>query len=224
MALESLRRSWQRVVFLLVGCAGALVVRILMSTLRLDVEGEEKLNRLRSRGQKVIYTFWHGQMLILTFTHRYQDIHILISDHRDGEIIAQVTRRLGFSSVRGSTSSGGVKAVLNILTKLNNRYDMAITPDGPLGPRWKVQQGALYIAQKTGLPIIPVATGTDRYWEFETWDRFRIPKPFSRALLLYGDPVIVSADLDKNGIQAKMVELEERLTALSRELEAKLEG
>lgn len=223
MTTASLKQPYRKLIFLLIGCIGSLIVRFLVSTLRVRVEGDEKMREFRRRGQKVIYTFWHGQMLILTYTHRYQDIHILISDHRDGEIIAQVTRRLGFSSVRGSTTHGSVKAVLNILTKLNNRYDIAITPDGPLGPRWKVQQGVIYIAQKTGLPIIPVASGTNRFWELETWDCFRVPKPFSSALLLYGDPVFVPDDAGKEGIQIKIAELEEKLVCLSRDLEEKLE-
>ncbi|MFQ6104157.1 MAG: lysophospholipid acyltransferase family protein [Candidatus Glassbacteria bacterium] len=204
------------------GYIGALMIKLLMCTLRISIEGQEKLDAIHVRGGKVIYTFWHGQMLILTYTHRNNNIHIVISNHRDGEIIAQITKRLGFSSIRGSTTRGGAKVILNILTKLNNKYDIAITPDGPKGPRCKVQPGVIYIAQKTGLPIVPFVNGTDSFWELQTWDRFRVPKPFSRALIIYGDPIIVPAELDREGIALKSLELEEKLHSLSRELDERL--
>jgi hypothetical protein len=211
-----------KVLYPAIGYAGAAVVRLLIGSLRMTIDGEEKLRTGLGNGQKVIYTFWHGQMLIVAFTHRHRGIHILISDHRDGEIISRITRRLGFSSIRGSTTRGGARAVMSILTKLNDRFNLAITPDGPRGPRWKVQQGVIYIAQKTGLPIVPFVNGTEKYWELSTWDRFRIPKPFSRGFLIYGDPLVVPKDLDREGVRRKVQELEDRLISLNRELDARL--
>jgi lysophospholipid acyltransferase (LPLAT)-like uncharacterized protein len=216
------QREFGTLLYPCIGWIGSLVVRILIGSLRMKIEGEEKIGAIIGRGNKVIYAFWHGQMLSVAYTHRHRNIHILISDHRDGEIISQITKRLGFSSIRGSTTRGGARAVMNILTKLNDRFHLAITPDGPRGPRWKVQQGVIYIAQKTGLPIVPFVNGTDRFWELSTWDRFRIPKPFSKGLVIYGDPLMVPGDLDRDGVRRKVNELEDRLVSLSRELDARL--
>lgn len=218
VARAALRKS----LYSLIGYFGALLVKMLIGSLRMSVEGEEKLEPITRNGAKVIYSFWHGQMLIVAYSHRHKNIHILISDHRDGEIISRITSRLGFSSIRGSSTRGGARAVMNILTKLNNRFHIAITPDGPRGPRWKVQQGVIYIAQKTGLPIVPFVTGTDRFWELETWDRFRVPKPFSRGLIIYGDPLVVPGNLDREGVRKSVLELEERLVSLSCELDRRL--
>ncbi len=206
----------------IVGFCGSLVIRLLIGSLRITVDGEAKLEEIHAKGQKVIYTFWHGQLLILAYTLRGKNIHSIISDHRDGEMLVQVIRWLGFASVRGSTTKGGARVILNILNKLNNRYDLAITPDGPRGPRWKVQQGVIYIAQKTGLPIIPFVNGTDRFWELRSWDRFRVPKPFSKGLIIYGNPLYVPKNIDKDGFHKKVEELEEELISLSLELDRRM--
>jgi len=205
-----------------IGILGSILARALVMTLRVTFEGEEKLERIRANKQKIIYALWHGQLLILTCLLRNRDIHPIISEHRDGEMVARVVKRLGYTPVRGSSTRGGVKVLLEILTKLGNKYDLAITPDGPRGPRWKVQQGVVFLAQKTGLPIVPSANGAERFWELKSWDRFRIPKPFSRALVLYGDPIFIPAELDREGHNELMKTLEETLIALSQELDKSL--
>lgn len=216
------RKLADRILLCLAGVLGSLLIRILIGSLRMTIENGEPIRGMRSRGQKVIYAFWHSQILINAYVLRNMLIHPIISEHRDGEIIARIIEPLGFPSVRGSTTRGGVKVILNILTRLNNRYDLAITPDGPLGPRWKVQQGVIYIAQKTGLPIVPLANGSDRYWEFNSWDKFRIPKPFSRSMVIYGDPITIPRDLGRDEYQDKMKDLEEKLISLSMELYKRL--
>jgi len=205
-----------------IGIFGSLLIQALVMSLRMTVEGEEKLNNIHSKGGKVIYSLWHGQLLIFASALRNKNVHPVISEHRDGEMIAQVTRRLGYSPIRGSSTRGGVKVLLKILTKLGDRYNLAITPDGPRGPRWKVQQGVIFLAQKTGLPIIPSVNGTDRFWELKSWDRFRIPKPFSRGLMLYGDPMFISPEQGREEHIELMNVLEEKMVALSIELEERL--
>jgi len=217
-----MRSSLDRLLLNMIGFFGSIVIRVLMMTLRITIEGEEKLQEIPARNGKVIYALWHAQLLIHIYNLRNKNIHPVISEHRDGEMIAQVTRRMGYVPIRGSSTRGGVKVLLRILTKLGNRYDLAITPDGPRGPRWKVQQGVIFLAQKTGLPIIPIANGTDRFWELKSWDRFRIPKPFSKALLLCGDPIFIPAELEREDHVGLMKQLENNLVALSIEIEKRL--
>jgi lysophospholipid acyltransferase (LPLAT)-like uncharacterized protein len=217
-----MRSSLDKLLLNMIGLFGSIVIRVMMRTLRITVEGEEKLQEIPSRNGKVIYALWHGQLFMHTYYFRKRNIHPVISEHRDGEMIAQITRRMGYVPIRGSSTRGGVKVLLRILTKLGNRYDLAITPDGPRGPRWKVQQGVIFLAQKTGLPIIPIVTGTDRFWELKSWDRFRIPKPFSKALLLYGDPIFIPAELEREGHVGLMKKLENNMFAMSIELEKRL--
>ena len=99
--------------------------------------------RLVKNRENFIYAFWHGRMLILCFSHRWQKIHVLISQHRDGELIARIIALLGFGSVRGSSTRGGTKAIFQMADKNLGGYDVAVTPDGPRGPRYEVQPGVI---------------------------------------------------------------------------------
>ena len=134
-------------------------------------------------------------MLVPAYVGRNKNIQVLISQHSDGEYIAQVIKRLGFGVIRGSTTRGGARAVKAMVDKIREGYPVAITPDGPRGPRLVVQPGSIYLSQKTRLPIIPTTVGLSRYWKLPSLDEFRIPKPFSRALMMYGDPIHIPSKL-----------------------------
>jgi len=179
--------------FFIAGILGAWLIRLLASTVRIydDPKGFNK----KAKTRHVIYTFWHCMMLIPAYVCRDSNIQVLISQHSDGEYIAQVIKRLGYGAIRGSTTRGGRRAVKAMIDKVREGYSVAITPDGPRGPRFVVQPGSIYLSQKTGLPIVPAAIGLSRYWKLPSWDEFRIPKPFSRALIMYGDPIYIPPDL-----------------------------
>ena len=136
-----------------------------------------------------IYAFWHCMMLIPPSSAERARYRVLISQHSDGEYIARVIKKLGFGVIRGSTTRGGMRAIKALVDKIREGYPVAITPDGPRGPRFCCSAWKYLSRQKTQLPIIPMVVGLASYWTLPSWDKFRIPKPFSRALMLYGDPI-----------------------------------
>jgi lysophospholipid acyltransferase (LPLAT)-like uncharacterized protein len=172
---------------------GYHAVVALASTWRRRTVNREAVDALRAKGEPLLFAFWHGQMLPLLYQHRDEGVASLISSHRDGELIAQVAHRLGYRSVRGSTSRGGGRALLGMVRELVSRREVAVTPDGPRGPAEKFASGALVAAQRAGAWIIPVAATADRAWRLRSWDRFMVPKPFARVMVAYGPPTKVQA-------------------------------
>jgi lysophospholipid acyltransferase (LPLAT)-like uncharacterized protein len=186
---------------------GSLIVLVLGATLRVRRIGR------RDPGRGVIYAFWHGRLLIPLFTHRGRGISILVSQHRDGEIISRVTRILGYDPVRGSTTRGGARALRQMIRRARDGRCLAVTPDGPRGPRHVFQSGTVKLAQLTGYPILPVGIGVDRKKELSSWDRFTIPLPFSRCVYVYGNPMPIKETDDPESAAALAAERLESLTA-----------
>lgn len=205
----------ERAVLFLISRLGALFILLVGITWRLQIFGDENVQGVWARGKNVIYAFWHGRMLALCYSHRRQNIHIMVSEHRDGEIIARIVRLLGFVPVRGSTTRGGLKALFQIAGRIGTGKDVAITPDGPKGPRWRVQPGVIALAQRTGMPIIPAANGVSFGKIVLSWDRFVIPMPFSRVAVLLGSPIYVPRKICAEDVEAKRVELEKALQELT---------
>jgi len=173
-----------------------LVFLFLVNTTRWQVVGTPYA---AANPQRNLYTFWHARMLMIPRLSRDRLWHgyMLISEHRDGGFIADAMHLLGIDTVRGSTTRGGARAMLKMLraVKNENRH-LAITPDGPKGPREVVQKGTIQLAMKAELPIVPVCYATKRHWRINSWDRFYIPQPFSRGVFVMGDPIILAADED----------------------------
>jgi lysophospholipid acyltransferase (LPLAT)-like uncharacterized protein len=194
--------------------AGSLLFRALASTWRLRVINAEPHRAVRSSGQPVIYTFWHGTMLPLLWQHRREGVAILISEHGDGEIIARIAHSLGYRSVRGSSSRGGERAILGTARELESGRDVAFTPDGPRGPRESFAPGALIVSQRTGAPLVLITVDAPRAWRLKSWDRFLIPKPFARVTIAYEAPLRVEA-ADARAAAAQAPLWQERLRALA---------
>jgi lysophospholipid acyltransferase (LPLAT)-like uncharacterized protein len=184
------RRDWKLSVT--VGL-GALVIRALASTWRYRVTNADGMRALRSRRQPFIFAFWHGTMLPLVWLHRGEGVPVVISEHRDGEIIARIVERFGFTTIRGSTTRGAARALLGIVRELEAGSEVAVTPDGPRGPARKFASGALVAAQRVGVPIVCIGVSASRAWRLKSWDSFMIPKPFSRVCIAYAVPTCVSA-------------------------------
>jgi len=136
---------------------GAGIIRMLAHSMRLIVQGQEQVDALHSRGQPVIIAFWHAQQLMMPLAYRGREAHILISQHRDGELISQIVARFGLRSVRGSSTRGGVLAMRELIRLGRSGVDLVVTPDGPKGPRQVAKLGVIQLAKATGLPIIPLA-------------------------------------------------------------------
>lgn len=172
---------------------GAVVIRALAATWRIRVIGDGALRNERVAKRPVIIVLWHGQMLPLLYQHRGEGVSILISEHRDGELIARVAESFGHRTVRGSTTRGAGRALLALVREVERGHDIAVTPDGPRGPARSFAPGALVVAQRTGAAIIPATVVAWRAWRLRSWDRFLIPYPFARVVISYGDGAHVTA-------------------------------
>lgn len=173
--------------------AGGGVLRVLASTWRYRVVDEHRLESLRADRTSFIFSLWHGQLLPLIWHHRNQRVAILVSEHKDGELIARIAESIGYRLIRGSTTRGGGRALLALVRELDAGQEVAVTPDGPKGPAGTYAPGALAAAQRSGAPILPVAAHADRAWRLSSWDGFVIPKPFARVTVAYGPPARVDA-------------------------------
>lgn len=174
--------------------AGGSVIRALAVTWRYRTVDDEAVRRLRSEKTPILFALWHGQMLPLLWYHRDQGVAVLVSEHRDGEVIAQILQQMGYGLLRGSTSRGAGRALIGLVRALKDGNDVAITPDGPRGPRHKFAPGAVVAAHRSGAPIVPAVAHVDRFWKLSTWDGFIVPKPFARITIAYGPPTFVAAD------------------------------
>lgn len=174
---------------------GTLLLRALAGTWRIRIQGRTPSASRQAAGESaIILSLWHGQMLPILCAHRGEPCTVLVSEHRDGEIIARILGAFGFSAARGSSSRGGSRALLELVQLVRAGHDIAITPDGPRGPRRTMAPGALLIAQRASASIIPLVAHADRKWVLRSWDAFEIPKPFARVTVLYDQPQRVQAD------------------------------
>jgi lysophospholipid acyltransferase (LPLAT)-like uncharacterized protein len=169
---------------------GGALLKLLGMTWRGTSHGREVILARAARGERTVYTLWHGEMLPILYYHRIWT-GVMISEHRDGEIIARVVRKFGAFAFRGSSSRGGARALLEGVRLIRSGVDVAITPDGPRGPRHSFAPGALLLAYRAGAPIATITVHVDRTWQLGSWDGFIIPKPFARVTVVYGTPVAV---------------------------------
>ena len=171
---------------------GVPLVRLLGRTWRIRVvSGESSVERLRRERRPIVFALWHGDMLPLLYQHRGEGVCVLISEHRDGELIARIAESLGFRTVRGSTTRGASRALVGLTRELRDGHDIAVTPDGPRGPSRSFAPGALIAAQRARAPVIAVGLAAKSGWRLGSWDRFVIPKPFSSVRIAYSDPVLL---------------------------------
>lgn len=155
----------------------ARTIRLLGHTMRMSTVGGDTVDELYRQGKHIIIAFWHGRQLMMPLAYRGQQASILISQHRDGEIIARIMRNFGFQSIRGSSTRGGLRATRQLLKAGRNGGDLVVTPDGPKGPACRVQSGVIYLAKATGLPIIPLTFACSKKKSFQAGIAFRFPIP-----------------------------------------------
>ena len=188
---------------------------IIGKTLRLKQYGSDS-EFYRDDGKPLIYTVWHGRMLIPIYCKRNRNVNVLVSQHRDGELISSSLYASGHTVVRGSTSRGGARALVKLIRIARRGEKVAFTPDGPRGPKWKLQKGVIYLAAKSGVPIVPI-TGSSRFAHyFKSWDSFLLPIPFSKAVLMIGEPYFVTGGVDEENIEFHRAEVEKILVELTR--------
>jgi lysophospholipid acyltransferase (LPLAT)-like uncharacterized protein len=181
----------------------AQVIRLWMGTLRFRhrAEGENPSPYRRDLKGRWLYCLWHETLLAPTYWYSHCSLSVLISQHGDGDLIAAACAPLGIGVVRGSTTRNGAPA-LRQLVQAARFHHLVMTPDGPRGPRRQVQAGVVYLAARTGLPIVPVGFGFARAWRVRSWDRFALPRPFSAVWAVTGAPIVVPPDVDRTELEA----------------------
>jgi Kdo2-lipid IVA 3' secondary acyltransferase len=175
---------------------GGPLLRLLAMTWRFEEVNAVPWRALRASGKPFIFTLWHGHLLAQTWLRRRERITVMISEHRDGEIIARLVESWGYRTVRGSTSRGAGRALLGMVRELQSGKEFAITPDGPRGPAGEAQPGVLLASARAQVPIVTMRSEVSRAWRLRSWDRFMIPKPFARVRVTYGDPWVAPATDD----------------------------
>jgi hypothetical protein len=162
--------------------------------------------------------FWHGQLLPLVHIHRGEGIVVLGSEHDDGEYITRIIERSGFGAVRGSSTRGGTTGLRGLVRAARAGRDLALTPDGPRGPRGELKPGALLVAQLAGLPIVPLAVGASRGWRLKSWDGLLVPGPLSTIRVEYLPPRFVPREASRDEIATMADDIGGELNELTRRL------
>lgn len=171
---------------------------------------------LEKQGKNYIYAGWHNQQMFVLYPYRGQKICALVSQSKDGEYMARLLPFFGIKAVRGSSSRGGAKALIGMIRAVEEGYHPMFTPDGPRGPVYQVHPGILYLARKTGLPIIPAATALSHKFKVKSWDKMRIPLPFGKTAFFYGKAIYIAPDTN---LDTAAVELKNELDRLSEQAE-----
>ena len=192
---------------------GAMIVRMLAHTVRIRRE-EATASALWRAGTPAIYAVWHGRILLLPYLYGWRRARVLASRSRDGELLTRFVAHFGLESVRGSSSQGGAEAIRLLARSLGEGRDVVVVPDGPRGPLETVKSGIVTLARLSGAPVVPMALGASAEWRLRSWDEFRIPRPFARCVLRFGDPILVPGDADRAAQEAVRKEIEAALRTL----------
>jgi lysophospholipid acyltransferase (LPLAT)-like uncharacterized protein len=196
----------------------ALLARGICATLRVRVLRPELEETFWGRGRNVIYAFWHGHLFYLMYRYRGSGVRILVSQSRDGEFLSRVLAHFGLPTIRGSSTRGGRRSFRKLVRHIRGGGSAAIAPDGPRGPRHRAQLGIIGLARLSGVPILPVAVGARWKVEFQSWDRFLLPLPCGRVVVVYDEPVVVPSNADAELLEQKRQELESKLLKLMDEV------
>jgi hypothetical protein len=199
-----------------IGFLGAIIIRIWIGTLtyRFRLLGPNLNPETEGLQGHFLYTFWHENILVPCYQYRGRKIEVLISEHADGEMIAQVCKHIGYGTIRGSKTRGGMKAMREMI-RIAGHAHIAVMPDGPRGPRRHIELGLIYLAAKTGMPIVLMGVGHDRPWRLDTWDRFVLPRPFSQSIVIFKGPVHIPRDASRDELEHYRQQVETELNELT---------
>jgi hypothetical protein len=220
---KSARESFslrQRIALWFISWSAFLFIRLLGPTLRFEVSVED--NALVTFPDRAIFVFWHNSIIPACYQFRGRNIGVMTSSSFDGEYIARIISRFGFHPVRGSSTRGGVRALFGMRAELDAGNSVAFTIDGPRGPVYVAKPGPVLLARNTQATIIPFHIAPERAWILNSWDRLRIPKPFSRAIVRVSLPLTVPADADAETVQALHEEMQARLDRARNDGEAQI--
>ncbi|MEP3484305.1 MAG: lysophospholipid acyltransferase family protein [Sneathiella sp.] len=199
-----------------IGWIAAAYIWLVYKTGRWQVLNAEAAQDYIQNSKPFILAFWHGRLLLMpTLMEKNVKAHVLISHHGDGEIIARAIRHWRLDSIRGSSSKGALPAIKEILKVIRRNEIAVITPDGPRGPRMRVQDGVMRIAAMSGVPVIPASFSASGGKRLSSWDHFLVARPFSKGVIIWGDPVHVPRSDKDNAHAIARREIEESLITIT---------
>jgi lysophospholipid acyltransferase (LPLAT)-like uncharacterized protein len=194
-----------------------LLLTFLSRTSLYLVRHQQYYQQVTETGKGFIIICWHGKMLFPIYLHRNRGICAMVSEHTDGEMISRTIQRLGYTTVRGSSTRGGVKAFVQLLARVKKGIPGCILPDGPRGPRHYLKPGVIVLASRSQRPLLPMTYAAAKPLVLKSWDRFTLWRPFSKLCMLYGEPIHVPAHLDEAGIEIWRQAAQECMDALEKE-------
>lgn len=201
-----------------------VLIRLIGLTVRFEISGWENWEAAGRDGGLPIYTVWHNRVFLATYFWRRRRIVVMTSQSFDGEYIARFIQRFGYGAARGSSTRGGVGAIVEMARLMRAGCPAGFTIDGPKGPKYVAKMGAVLLAKKTGRPILPFTITPASYWQAKSWDQFQVPWPFTRAWVDIAQPIYVAADADESELSARRDELQQALDEASRRGEDWLSG
>jgi len=191
------------------------LIRSIGSTVRFEVEGNEHLESIRAAGRVPIYATWHDRIFLGTYYLQRQGIVFLTSQSFDGEYIARFLQRFGYGVIRGSSTRGGARGLVQMVRELKRGVPMGFTVDGPKGPRYVAKPGPVLLAKKAGEPILPFIVEPAKFNTVNSWDKLHLPRPFTRAKVVFGAPIYVPGNASDDMLGQKLAELQSSLDELS---------
>lgn len=195
-------------------------VSVLCKTVKLDIKNAAKTDGLIKDGNNIVFAFWHGTMLIPWFLQRDKNFSSLVSQSKDGELLANALVKWNYNVERGSSHKGGKEALEMLIEKANNKYSISITPDGPTGPPRVMKAGAVIIAQRSEIPLVLCGVAyKNKYVLEKSWDRFQIPKFFSKINVIYSDPIYIGKELSREEVSKMIDKCSIKLNELQMEAE-----
>ncbi|MBW2568693.1 MAG: lysophospholipid acyltransferase family protein [Deltaproteobacteria bacterium] len=203
----------------LIGIFGKLLIDLLCGTMKIEKKGFEKVKQIFS-SRKFILAAWHSRILLVNYIGKGLDGTAMVSASEDGEFVARIIQRQGHEAVRGSTKKGGLQALSILIANLKEKdKPCLIVPDGPQGPRHKASPGVIVLAKKTGYPIVPISYSAKKIKIFASWDRFILPCPFTKCRVVYGDPIYVSQNANKDKGEKCLTQLENELNRITSDVD-----
>lgn len=195
------------------------IINLLCKTYRLNIVNEKSVTELREKGENFILAFWHGTMLVPWYKHRDMRMLGLISQSKDGEILARILRKWKYTVTRGSSSKGGDVSLGVMIDYAKFEGPVCITPDGPRGPRQELKAGAVIAAKKSRTPLVLLGVGYKSKFVLKSWDKFEIPKPFTQVNLVYSERINIPADSTYEQTSTIIADCNEKLINIQSEAE-----
>lgn len=189
-------------------------VNLLCKTLKIEEINKEAINKLEREHKNYVFAFWHGTMLLPWYVNRNKKFVGLISKSKDGDLLAKALKNWRYQVVRGSSSVGGDIALGIMIDYAKNKISVAVTPDGPRGPALKLKAGAVITAKKSGVPLVLAGVGYQKKKYLNSWDKFQVPKPFSKVKLIYSDPIYVERTLTYEKTSETILQCDNQLNEL----------